>query len=141
MSDQSENKIHWSFWVISVIALLWNVMGVINFIAQMNPEVLEMYRESERAIIEGRPIWATAGFAIAVIAGALGGLLLLLRRRLAPTLFLLSFFGTIVAVLHSVGSGISFGAGEIVGIIAMPIIVAAFLIWYSQYAGRRSWLK
>ena len=56
MEDESNNPVHWSFWVIGAIALIWNIMGAINFFMQMNPEILAEYRDSERAIVEGRPL-------------------------------------------------------------------------------------
>ncbi len=143
MNDKATGGVHWSFWVIGAIALIWNVMGVINFLVQMNPEMLAAYRESERAIIEGRPLWATGGFAIAVFGGALGGLLLLLRKSAAKYLFIASLLGVIVTMIHSLGLGlgIDFGLGEILGIILMPLVVAAFLIWYSKRAESKRWLS
>ena len=47
MSDTNENKVHWSFWVVGAIALIWNALGVVNYFAQMNPDVLAQYRETE----------------------------------------------------------------------------------------------
>lgn len=141
MSDPSVNSVHWSFWVIGAIALIWNVMGSISFFVQMNPEMLAQYRESERAIVEGRPVWATVGFAIAVFGGAFGSLLLLLRKSFAFYLFIASLLGVIVTMAHALGVGIDFGLGEILGIILMPLIVAAFLIWYSKYTVRTGWVS
>lgn len=141
MNDKSNSGVHWSFWVIGAIALIWNAMGVVNYFMQMNPDVLEMYRESERAIIAGRPAWATGGFAIAVFGGALGSLLLLLRKSLATYLFIASLVGVIGAMLHTLGAGIEFGVGEILGIILMPLVVAAFLIWYSKYVEGKGWYR
>ena len=72
MNDKTVGGVHWSFWAIGAVALIWNVMGVINFFAQMNADALAGMPESYRAIIEGRPAWATGAFAIAVFGGALG---------------------------------------------------------------------
>lgn len=141
MNDNATNGVHWSFWVIGAVALVWNVMGVINFFVQMSPEVLAAYRESERAIIEGRPIWATGGFAIAVFGGALGSLLLLLRKSAAYYLFIASLLGVIVTMIHALGVGIDFGLGEILGIILMPLVMAVFLIWYSKQAESKGWIS
>ena len=141
MNDEAVGGVHWSFWVISAIALIWNVMGVINFFMQMNPNVLVAYRQSERAIIEGRPAWATGAFAIAVFGGALGCLLLLLRKSPAYYLFIVSLLGVIVTMAHTLGVGIDFGLGEILGIILMPLVVAAFLIWYSKQAESKGWIS
>ena len=140
MNDEAVGGVHWSFWVISAIALIWNVMGVINFFMQMNPNVLAAYRQSERAIIEGRPAWATGAFAIAVFGGALGCLLLLLRKSAAYYLFIVSLLGVIVTMAHTLGVGIDFGLGEILGIILMPLVVAAFLIWYSKRVESKGWI-
>ena len=141
MNDKPVMSVHWSFWVVGAIALIWNVMGVINFFVQMNPDVLDAYRESERAIIEGRPAWATGAFAIAVFGGALGCVLLLMRKRAAFYVFIASLLGVIVTMTHTLGVGIDFGLGEILGIILMPLVVAAFLIWYAKQAESKGWIS
>ena len=140
MDDKATGGVHWSFRVIGAVALGWNVMGAINFFVQMNPDALAAYRESERAIIEGRPAWATGAFAIAVFGGTLGSLLLLLRKPAAIHVFVVSMLGVIATMIHALGAGIAFSLGEILGIILMPLAVAAFLIWYSMQARRKGWL-
>ena len=141
MKEKDVDGVHWSFWVIGALALVWNVMGVMNFFVQMNPGVLAAYRESERAMIESRPAWATIAFAIAVIGGALGCLLLLLRKSIAYHLFIASLIGVIVTMIHALGVGIDFTLNEILGIILMPLAVAAFLIWYSKRAKSKGWIS
>lgn len=141
MTDKRAGGVHRSFWVIGAVALIWHVLGVVNFFVQMNPEMLAAYRESERAIIEGRPAWATAGFAIAVFGGAIGCVLLLLRHSAAYYWFIASLVGVIVTLSHAFGIGIDFGIGEILGIILMPLVVAIFLIWYSTKAASRGWIS
>jgi len=141
MNEKHTPVVHWSFWVIGSIALIWNAMGVINFFVQLNPEMLASYRESERAIIVGRPAWATTGFAIAVFGGSLGSLLLLLKNSTGFYLFIASLLGVVITMTHTLSIGINFGAGEIFGIILMPIMLAAFLIWYSKQAENRGWLS
>jgi len=141
MNDENVGGVHWSFWVIGAVALIWNVMGVINFFVQMNPDMLAAYRESERAIIEGRPAWATGAFAIAVFGGALGCFLLLLRNSAAYYLFIASLLGVIVTMTHTLGAGIDFGPGEILGIVLMPLVVPTLLIWYSKHAESKGWIN
>jgi len=36
-------------------------------------------------------------------------------------------------MIHSLGSGTTFGAGDIVGIIVIPLVLALFLAWYARY--------
>jgi hypothetical protein len=141
MNDETVSGVHWSFWIIGAVALIWNVMGVMNYLMQMNPDSLAAYSESARAIIEGRPAWATGAFAIAVFGGALGCLLLLLRKSAAYYLFIASLLGVIVTMTHTLGVARSFGPFEISMMILMPLVVAAFLIWYSKHAERKGWIS
>ena len=144
MNDKTVGGVHWSFWVIGAIALIWNVMGVINLFMQMNADALAAMPEAQRAIIEGRPAWATGAFAIAVFGGALGCLLLLLRKSAAYYLFIASLLGMIVHMipyLGMAGSTIDFGPFEISMYILMPLAVAAFLIWYSKQAESKGWIS
>jgi len=144
MNDETAGRVHWSFWAIGAVALVWNVMGVINFFAQMNADALASFPESHRAIVVGRPAWATGAFAIAVFGGALGCLLLLLRKPAAYYLFIASLLGVIVQLIHTLGiarSTINFSPFDISMIILMPLVVAAFLIWYSKRAESKGWIS
>jgi hypothetical protein len=144
MNDETVGSVRWSFWAIGAVTLIWNVMGVINFFAQMNADALASFPESHRAIVEGRPAWATGAFAIAVFGGALGCFLLLLRKSAAYYLFIASLLGVIAQLIHTLGiarSAIDFSPLEIVMIILMPPVVAAFLIWYSKRAESKGWIS
>ncbi len=143
MNDETVGGDHWSFWAIGAVALIWNVMGVINFFVQMNADALAAFSETARALVEGRPAWATGGFAIAVFGGALGCLLLLLRKSAAYNLFIASLLGVIVTMIHTLGiasSTINFSPFEILMMILMPLVVAAFLIWYSKQVESKGWI-
>ena len=98
MNNENIGGVHRSFWAIGAVALIWNVMGCINFFMQMNPDALADYPEAARSLVEGRPGWATGAFAIAVFGGALGCLLLLLRKSAAYYLFIASLLGVIVTM-------------------------------------------
>jgi len=128
MENEVVGGVHWSFWVIGALTLIWNVMGVINFFVQLDPEAVAAYRESERVIIDGRPVWATGGFA------------LLLRRSVAHYLFILSIVGVFITVAHTFGLRVDLNFAEILGTILMPLLVAAFLIGYSHKVKRKGWL-
>lgn len=143
MNDEPVGRVHWSFWAIGAFALIWNVLGSVNYLSQMNTDLVASLPETHRAIIEGRPAWATGGFAIAVFGGALGGLLLLLRKSVAVYLFVASLLGTIVTMIHTVNiasSTIDFSAVETLVMILLPLAVAAFLIWYTRYAQSKNWI-
>ena len=74
-----------------------------NFLSQMNAETVAAMPESYRAIVEARPAWATAAFATAVFGGALGGVLLLVRRSAAYYVFIASLLGAVGAQIPVLG--------------------------------------
>ncbi len=138
MNKNNMGGIHWSFWAIGAVALIWNVMGCINFFMQMNQEALADYPEAARLLVEGRPGWATGAFAIAVFGGVLGCLLLLLRKSAAYYLFIASLVGVIVTNIHTFGITAS---TEIWMGSLMSLVVAAFLIWYSKQVESKGWIS
>jgi hypothetical protein len=145
MNDNSINKVHWSFWVISVFMLIWNVMGSANFVWQISAtaEALATLPETHRAIIEGRPVWATVGFGVGVIIGSLGCLLLLFRKSAALYFFIISLLGIILTMIHTTRVSImiiKFNPFEIIMMIVMPLLVAMFLIWYTKLAEKKGWI-
>jgi len=129
---------HWSFWVICIVALIWNVMGSINFSMQMNPDMLANYPEAAQSLISSRPLWATIAFAIAVFGGAIGDILLLLKKAAAYYLFIASLLGVIVTNIHTfqVSSAADIWIGSL-----MSILMAVFLIWYSILVKRKGWIN
>jgi hypothetical protein len=141
----STNKPATWFWIVSVIALVWNLMGVMAYIAQvtMSAETLQAMPENERALYESAPTWATAAFAIAVWGGALGSILLLIRKKWATAVLIVSFIGIVVQMIHSffISKAMDvYGPGGL----AMPIMVLAFgagLIWFSRKADANGWLN
>jgi hypothetical protein len=48
MNAKTVAGIHWSFWAIEAVALIWNVIGVTNFLAQMNVDALATMPEIRR---------------------------------------------------------------------------------------------
>jgi len=134
MNNKNVDRVHWSFWVISIVALIWNVMGCINYFMQMNPDALAGYSEAARSLVEGRPVWATGAFAVAVFGGALGCLLLLIKMSAAYYVFIASFLGVVVTDIHTFGVTDS---KEIWVGSLMSLVVAVFLIWYSKRVKRK----
>ena len=138
------NKPNVGFWVISSIAFVWNLMGVLNYIAQtyMTEEMKALLPPVQKEYIENVPAWATAAFAIAVFGGFIGCLSLLFRKKTAKIALLISLTGVIVQMSHGFMSGIENAYGP--GGIAMPIMIiglSIFLVWYSRFVDTKGWLS
>ena len=128
-------KPHFSFWIVAALGLVWNLVGCLNYVAQTNPDVVAQMPDVYQVIINGRPAWATAAFAIAVFGGAVGCILLLLRRRVAIGVLVLSLIGIIgTAVFTAMLIGL-------VPSVMMSFLVGAALLWYATIAQRKDWLR
>lgn len=134
-----------AFWIVSVVALIWNLMGVAAYFTHVliTPETLQALPEAERSLYTDVPVWATAAFAVAVWGSTLGCIILLLRKRLAIPVFMIAFAGILVQMVHSllISNSIEvYGPGGMV-MPVMILLIGAYLIWYSRYAAAKGWLK
>jgi len=139
MNEETAIGIHWSFWVIGVVAFVFNLFGCMNYISQMNAEMVASMPDVYRAIVESRPAWATAAFAVAVFGGALGCLLLLLRKSVAVYVFFVALLGAVVAQLPFLGMA-EFPVEAWIGWFSQ-LAVGTFLIWYSTWSVRKGWVS
>lgn len=146
MTETSMNKVPMWFWVVVVLCLIWNLLGVMTYVAQVNltPEAIQAMSEAERHLHETVPAWATGAFAVAVFGGALGCLTLLLRQRWAVVILSLSLVGVLVQMSHSFFVSKSwevYGPGPGLVMPMVIILVAIFLIWLARFSGRKGWLR
>ncbi|MEO1168277.1 MAG: hypothetical protein AAFW97_06170 [Pseudomonadota bacterium] len=135
-----------SFWAISILLLIWNVMGVFAYLSQVNTsdeQLAQTYPAAEIAILSSAPGWVTGAFALAVFAGLSGVIALLARKSWSRWLFVISLIA--VLVQHFWTFFLS-GLLDIVGLerVIMPfvvVILCIFQVWYAGYGTGRGWLR
>ena len=132
MGERTLVSVHWSFWVIGAVGLLFNLLGCINFLSQMNAEAIASMPAIYRTIAESRPAWGTAAFALAVLGGMLGCVLLLFRRSVALYVFIASLIGAVVAQIPFLDMA-DFPTAAWVGWLSQ-VAVGVLLVWYSRIA-------
>ncbi|NKI33429.1 hypothetical protein [Croceivirga thetidis] len=133
------------FWVVSVLALLWNLVGVASYLmdAYISIEQLEAMTQEMRELYEGRPAWVTACFAIAVFGGTLASIALVLRKKWARPVFIISLIAAIAQFVHwlfMTNSPDVYGAEVYV----MPILVVlfgAYEIFFAKQGIEKGWLS
>ena len=134
-----------SYWVISALALLWNLVGVLAYVAQvtMSPEALAELPEAQRAILEATPAWATSAFAIATTTGVLGCVLLIIRNSWAVPMFLVSLSAVLVQMYHAfvIADAIQIMGPTVAIQPALVIAISSGLIWYSRHAKEKGWFR
>jgi hypothetical protein len=136
MMSQNSNKPATFFWVIGVLALIWNALGVIAYLGQklMTDEMKVMIPADQLEIIEKTPAWATAAFAVAVWFGLLGCIVLLMQKKIATTLFIISIIGVLTQLVYNL---FLTNAIEVFGnqSLLQPLItvsVSIYLIWHAK---------
>ncbi|MFZ2284277.1 MAG: hypothetical protein WAV86_10410 [Lutibacter sp.] len=133
-----------AFWIISVAALIWNIMGVIAYLDQayMTEEVLKALPEGEQAYHNNVPAWVTAVFAIAVFAGLFGCLGLLLRKKWATILFVISIIAVIAQSTYNlfIQKFMEVPLQHMIWSIVV-IVIAIFLVWFSSNATKKGWVS
>ena len=133
------------FWIVAALALLWNLIGLAMFYMQyaMTPEQAAQLPQDQRMLLEAMPGWVWGVNAVAVIAGTLGSLLLLIRKRSAELVFWVSLVAVIVLFGYCLFPGRML---EVLGpaqALPMPLtvtVIAAFLVWFARKAINRAWI-
>ncbi len=123
------------FWIISVIALIWNVMGVMAYLGQtyMDETTLQAMPVEDQTYYANVPAWVTAAFAIAVFAGALGSIALLLRKKVANILFVISLLAVLAQDVYTffMQDDISLSGTRMLWPIFI-IVISFFLVYFSK---------
>ena len=133
-----------SFWLVAVLALLWNLFGLFSFYSHFTatPEVIASWPEAQQQIAAATPRWVFVAFAIATIGGVLGSLGLLLGKRWAAPVLLLSLLGILIQ-FGSIYAITPTWALTGIGGAMLPLCIGLFglfLWWYARKAAARGWL-
>ena len=133
------------FWIIGLFALVWNLIGVAMWYLQVNmsAEQLAAMTEAQRQVYEATPGWRKVAFVVAVFAGVLGALGMLLKKKWAATMFLLSLIALLVQMIGAYVVTPAWSAYGPVGLVmpAVLLAIALFLLWYANKAQAHSWLS
>ena len=133
-----------AFWIISVLALLWNIMGVVAYLGQayMTDEVLKALSEGEQSYYNNVPAWITGAFAIAVFAGVFGCVGLLIRKKWAVILFVISIIAVIAQSTYNlyIQKFMEVPLQHMIWSLVV-ILIAIFLVWFSRNAAKKNWLS
>ncbi|ATW04906.1 hypothetical protein [Sphingorhabdus sp. YGSMI21] len=135
MTEESKTPV-W-FWIIGTVALVWNALGLGAYFQQimMSAEQFAALPQVQQDLLSTQPIWVSAAFAIAVFAGFAAAIALLMRKRIAVRLFLLSLLAVLVQFSsYFILDGYSeFVAGQ--GW-TMPVLIVAFALGFVLFSLR-----
>jgi hypothetical protein len=130
-------KTPWHVWLVGVVAVLFNSIGVFDFVmsmaqgpaymasAGMTPAQIEHYKDM--------PAWMTADWAIGVFGALAGSVLILLRNKLAWPILALSLAAFLISVAYTY---VLTDGGKIMGprMAVTSAIIAGLLALFTGYA-------
>ena len=130
--------------VVAIVALLWNLLGCLAFFSdlRLSPDDLARLPEAQQALYAARPGWAVAATAVAVFGGVLGSIGLLLRRKWAFPVFVLSLLGILVQDfgLFVLAEGASLAGPVAVVMQGIVLLVGIALVLLGRKGIARGWL-
>ncbi len=145
MSETTNAQPSMSYWIIAVVLLLWNLIGLMFYYMQvtMTPEVMaENFNEAQVAWLTSEPAWATAAYATAVTAGVVAAVLMLLRKGLALPFFILSLVAVLVQDFNAfiLSDWQSVWGQSALYLPSVVLLICIFEIWYTRSCKSKGWL-
>ncbi|MDX1402996.1 MAG: hypothetical protein R3192_00585 [Woeseiaceae bacterium] len=140
----SKSRPRRSFYLISGLALAWNLLGVVLYVSQvrMSDAAMAALEPAERALMEAMPTWLIGVYALAVNAGALGSLLLLLRKAWAVPVLAVSLASIVVQMGYSLTmtDAVAVHGGSVVASSAVITAIGVYLVWYARRCKDNGWI-
>ncbi|HUQ09882.1 MAG TPA: hypothetical protein VM146_06155 [Steroidobacteraceae bacterium] len=134
-----------SYWVISILALAWMLLGVMawTFDLMTDEKALAAMSEPQRQLYAARPGWLFGVYAVAIFSGLLGVIGLLIRKRWAITALALSLvaiiiqFGYTFLGMDAIGL---LGPGEALPFPTIIFAIGAALLWFASRSRRSGYI-
>jgi hypothetical protein len=135
--SEPKAKTPWHIWVVGIVAVLFNFIGVFDFSmtmmqgstymasAGMTPEQIAHY--------DNMPMWMTFVWAIGVFGAFGASILLLLKRKLSVPIFMISLTAFMLSLVYTY---VLTGAGAIMGqqMAITSGVIAVLLAFFTLYA-------
>lgn len=140
-------KTPWHIWLVGLIAVLFNSIGVFDFVmsmvqgakyqasAGMTPDQIAHYQQM--------PSWMMVVWAVGVFGAFLASILLLLCRKQALLVFIVSLAAFLVSILYTY---VLTNGGAVMGqqMAIISAVIAGLLVfftWYSRAMAQRGVLR
>ncbi len=132
------------FWVIGVLAFLWNLLGCVNFFSQitMTTQAMANLPEGYEKLYSETPVWVNIAFGTAVITGVIGSIGLLLRKGWAMPVFIVSLISVVVQQIYSyfLSDMLAVMGTSGIPIMGSVLVIAILLVFFSRKAKENGWL-
>jgi hypothetical protein len=133
------------FWAVTILLLLWEVMGCFACAMQIVYGAAAMGPVDDWSLkyYAALPPWYNWVYAVATGGGLLGGVALIMRDERASYFFWISLTAIIATF------GVAFAATDLIAhkgldrVLPFPLVIAAvgaFSIWFTEFAAKKGWI-
>jgi hypothetical protein len=146
-TDAPRASTPWHYWLVSVVAILWNAIGAYDYLMSKLGGVAYLKKggmtDAQIAHMQAYPVWMTADWAIGVWGGLLGALLLIARTRYAFHAFVASLAAFVVMLVYTYGLSDGAQVTGRQGTIFNGVILALciFFVGYARLMAKRGVLR
>jgi len=126
----------------AIASLLFMLIGCAKYLMDVTVDTASLPLD-QRVAFEAQPLWVTSAVAVAVWTGLAGAVLLVLKRKLAQPLLLISLLAILIWLAGLVAVP---GLREAISTndLAVAIVVAAItwtIFWFARHSSQRGWLR
>jgi len=133
----------WHLWVVGVVTLLFNAMGIISYLSTKLGKLEEMGMTPEQiAFMQAYPAWASAFWALGVWGAFAGSVLVLLRSKWAVAAMAVGLVGLIgVTIAETAVMDVPAGLETPLPLKAAIWVVTLFLLFYARAMAKEGVLR
>jgi len=125
----------------AIASVLFMVLGCASYLMQMTLDTATLPLD-QRAMMDAVPSWMNAAFAVAVWVGLAGSVMLLMRKKLAEPLLLVSLIAVLVQFsAYFIDPELSEAVPADGLVIPVIIVIITWTVfWFARHSKQRGWL-
>jgi hypothetical protein len=130
------------YMIAAIASVLFMLVGCIGFVLDRmtDPGSLPL---DQRTVVLARPLWSVVAYGLAVWVGLAGAVLLVMKRKLAEPLLLVSLIAAVFTFLpYVVVPGVRDNVST--NDIAFALLILAItwtIFWFARHSRQRGWLR
>lgn len=137
MDQSSKRSLPAWFWIATALGLAWNLFGLVQFLTTVGATTEALVHggmtAAQAAFYVTLPVWLHVVFATGVFGGAVGCILLLLRRRWSVAVFVVSLIAYIALYIGDAMLGVfsALGTPQVI-VLTFVVVIAGALLWLAR---------
>ncbi len=131
------------FWIIAVLLLFWSLADLSAFLMEATApdKIAAALDDSQRQVFQSRPPWYLYVTGVATVAGALSAIFLLLRKKAAVGLAIVSLLAVLVSGGYKWFSGY-LGADGLTSenLLLLILFFDVIMVVFAVYSKKKRWI-